>query len=372
VGAIATLAVVGAKAWGTVRKLFHGTSPLPSEPVADRTWHGSFGVEARDDVVVSADPERPSGWVEIHCHGGIEGVKLVLEAFESQGVSVVPWRRILQLAGSSRLRTDARIALAEALTLQTADILLCQLHGALENALRAIETAFAERALQSASDRLRLLARRTRLGRHLTRPWRVAIAGAPNVGKSSLMNALAGYQRSIVAPTAGTTRDVISTLLAFDGWPVSVADTAGIRLAQDALESAGVDRARLELEHADLCLWVLDGAAEPCWPETAADKTLFVINKLDLPAAWDFRQVAEAVGVSARSGQGIPELTVAIARALVPEAPKPGEAIPCCDSLCDAIEQAWELLQAGRRHEAQRIIHQLLAGDYQRETLQGA
>lgn len=372
VGAIATLALVGPKGWPAIRTLFQGRTPLPPEPTAGRTWHGWLGAEARDDVVISADPTRPRGWVEIHCHGGVEVVNLLLDYLGRQGIATVPWQRLLQLGESPPLRADACIALSGALTLRTADILLGQAHGALANALTEIVAAFAEGDDQSASSRLQALAHRAPLGRHLTRPWRMAIAGAPNVGKSSLMNALAGYQRSIVAPTAGTTRDVVSALLAFEGWPFTIADTAGIRATQDPLENAGVLRARRELDNADLCLWILDGGSAPSWPEVTPSKTIFVINKTDLPAAWNFSLANGALCISARTGQGIPELTGAVARALVPDPPKPGEAIPFCDSLCDAIEQAWKRCQASRHDEAQQIIHQLLAGGYQRETLQGA
>ena len=106
-----------------------------------------------------------------------------------------------------------------------------------------------------------MLARYAPLGRRLTAPWRVVVAGPPNVGKSSLVNALAGYQRSIVAPTPGTTRDVVTTRLAIDGWPVELADTAGVREATDALETQGVRLAREATAAADLCLWVLDASA---------------------------------------------------------------------------------------------------------------
>lgn len=371
VGAIATLAVVGPASWQAVRNLFHGRTPLPAEPAPGRTWHGWLGNEARDDVVISTDSSRPTGWVEVHCHGGIEVVKLLLDNLESQGIVAVPWQRLLQRRESSPLRVDATIALSHALTLQTADILLWQSQGALEVALQDIAMALAKGDAQSTSHLLQPLARRTQLGRHLTRPWRIAIAGAPNVGKSSLMNALAGYQRSIVAPTAGTTRDVVSAVLAFEGWPVTAADTAGIRVAHDPLESAGVERAQRELKNADLCLWVLDGAAKPAWPTSVTNKMIFAINKSDLPAAWDFTHAVGGLALSALTGQGIFELGIAIARALVPDPPNPGEAVPFCDSVCDAIDQAWQSFQAGRLDEARQIIHNLLAGEYERETLQG-
>ena len=74
-------------------------------------------------------------------------------------------------------------------------------------------------------------------------PWRVVVFGAPNVGKSSLINALAGYERAIVSPTPGTTRDVVTVTTAIDGWPVQLSDTAGFRETQDELESAGIELA---------------------------------------------------------------------------------------------------------------------------------
>src|SRR5439155_711085 len=112
---------------------------------------------------------------------------------------------------------------------------------------------------------LKELKSRTRLGRHLTNPWRVVVAGAPNVGKSSLVNALAGYARCVVSPTPGTTRDVVSTLIAVDGWPIELLDTAGLRLPGENLEQQGIALARAAVESADLCLWVIDASASPIW-----------------------------------------------------------------------------------------------------------
>ena len=109
----------------------------------------------------------------------------------------------------------------------------------------------------------------------------VAIAGPPNVGKSTLMNQLARREVAIVSPHAGTTRDIIEVQLDLDGYPVTVIDTAGIRETDDPVEQEGVRRARSRAAEADLVLWLVDaqhggGAAEgaaPVW---------IVRNKIDL------------------------------------------------------------------------------------------
>ena len=87
----------------------------------------------------------------------------------------------------------------------------------------------------------------------------VAIAGEPNVGKSTLMNQLARREVAIVSPHAGTTRDVIEVQLDLDGYPVTVIDTAGIRETDDPVEQEGVRRARARAEDADLVLWLVEG-----------------------------------------------------------------------------------------------------------------
>src|SRR5262249_19550483 len=146
---------------------------------------------------------------------------------------------------------------------------------------------------------LQSLVRACGLGRHLTAPWRIVVAGAPNVGKSSLINALAGYARCVVSATPGTTRDVVTTFLAIAGWPIEVADTAGLRTASENLEEEGIGLARRAMRTADLCLWVLDASASPVWPDSRMQTMRFVINKVDLEAAWDLDQASDGVQVSA-------------------------------------------------------------------------
>lgn len=142
----------------------------------------------------------------------------------------------------------------------------------------------------------------------------VAIAGPPNVGKSTLMNQLARREVAIVSPHAGTTRDVIEVQLDLDGYPVTVIDTAGIRETDDPVEQEGVRRARARAADADLVLWLADSpdakienaGAAPVW---------FVRNKIDLDAVTG--PMAEAGAhpvfqISASHGDGVPELISAL------------------------------------------------------------
>src|SRR5262249_16679891 len=146
-------------------------------------------------------------------------------------------------------------ALAQASTARTAAILLDQYQGALARAIHEILDCWQSGDPNSGGHRLKSLVRYTGLGRHLTLPWRVVVAGAPNVGKSSLINRLAGYQRCVVSPWPGTTRDLVTTLIAIDGWPIELTDTAGLRTEGEMLEAQGIALARQAACAADLCLW---------------------------------------------------------------------------------------------------------------------
>ena len=144
----------------------------------------------------------------------------------------------------------------------------------------------------------------------------VAIAGPPNVGKSTLMNQLTRREVAIVSPHAGTTRDIIEVQLDLDGYPVTVIDTAGIRDTEDPVEQEGVRRARARAGEADLVLWLADTAGAPVEYHGTAPLWL-VRNKIDLvrlaAAAIDAqgRPMAE-FRISARSGDGLPELIAAL------------------------------------------------------------
>jgi len=151
----------------------------------------------------------------------------------------------------------------------------------------------------------------------------VAITGPPNVGKSTLMNALARREVAIVSPHAGTTRDIIEVQLDLDGYPVTVIDTAGVREADDPVEQEGVRRAKARAADADLVLWLVDGHYEIDLPDCAAPVWV-VRNKIDLegegPIAGSSAALRVApgptggirIGISASRGDGIRELVAAL------------------------------------------------------------
>jgi tRNA modification GTPase len=373
--AIAVIAVCGPEAWTVVGELFHpftlshttdrarSVSEGFSVPLltlrAQRFCLGRFGEDATDEVVLCVKHVEPVPWLELHCHGGAEVVRMCLDALERRGVEICSWQRLLQLTEDGGLRTLALIALSEARTVRTAAILLDQINGALETVMRKTLTALEHDDRVDARRRLHEMSRYAAIGRHLTQPWRVVVAGAPNVGKSSLVNALAGYQRSVVATTPGTTRDMVSAEIAVDGWPVELVDTAGLRGDAEALEEQGIRLARDAVATADLCLWVLDGSKAPVWPEQSSPALRFVVNKVDLPSAWDFGQVV-AVHVSARTGDGVTELLQALAGWLVPEAPADGAAIPFTPSVCDQVAAAQRALDAGQVEETRQVLEKAL------------
>jgi tRNA modification GTPase len=362
--AIATLGLCGPRAWQVLRELFApaGTPgrQLPVEPRLGPFWYGRLGEDPRgtaaDEVVVAVRRTDPLPRIEINCHGGREVVRYLLELLEARGVHVCPWQELERHGEADPGRAAALAALVEAKTVRTAAVLLDQYHGALARAVDAVRAALAGGRVEEAGSRLRALLRFAPVGRHLTRPWAVTVAGAPNVGKSSLVNALAGYPRCVVAATPGTTRDVVTTLIAVDGWPVELADTAGLRTGAAGLERLGMERAERAARGADLCLWVLDGSAAPVWPAETFPRLRFVVNKIDLPAAPGFAAPAGAAAVSARTGAGLEDLCRKLADWLVPDPPLPGAPVPFTAALCERLEEAHACCSAGRAGRAAELL----------------
>ena len=121
-------------------------------------------------------------------------------------------------------------------------------------------------------------------------------------------------------------------------------------------------RARAAAASADLCLWVLDGSVPPVWPAFSLPAMHFVINKVDLPPAWDIREAREkgAIAVSAQTKAGFAELCQSLSRWLVTVPPAPGVALPFTPELCDRLEKVLERCSAGYYAEANSLLATVL------------
>ena len=280
-----------------------------------------------EEVVVHRESDSA---IELHCHGGQAAITRIEQILVNGGCRRISWQEWVYRQEADPFAAAARLALAAARTRRTAAILLDQYRGALRRAVEKIEASLQAGALDDARQGAEALLAHAQTGLHLARPWQVVIAGPPNVGKSSLVNAIAGYQRAIVHSTPGTTRDIVTLRTAIDGWPVEIFDTAGLREAGDEIERAGIDLARQRILAADLVVLVSD-ISQP-WSERdtalleACPGALLVHNKGDLPHARGPRP--RGVELSAIGAEGIDALCEEIAQRLVPHPPLAGAAVP--------------------------------------------
>lgn len=291
--------------------------------------------------------------VEINCHGGRTVLLKVLElaiasgarlaepgeftkrAFLNGRIDLAQAEAVIEVI---RAKTEASLAAAMALLRGGLSKEIASLEEDLLGALASIEASidFAEEGLEIASpeslrvclsgciDSLDALIDSYSRGRMARDGLAVVIAGRPNVGKSSLLNAILRHDRAIVSPFPGTTRDLIEESICIKGTPFKLQDTAGIRRARGPIEEQGVSRSREALERADLALLVVDGSIHL----NGADRRLFsgavsrraicVLNKIDLPAAFGEDALRKElpglriVKVSALLGMGIEKLKEAI------------------------------------------------------------
>lgn len=347
-GALATIAVQGPAAWQFTNACL--VTPI-KEPHAAmlKPWLREFRGAAgglEELVVVFPRPDE----ARIHCHGGTAACEAVLQAFEAQGA----------------VRIVSNCALANALTERTALLLLDQLQGALAKEIAAIDALLAQGQPTIAQQRLEHLLKRVPLGLHLTEPWQVVIAGRPNAGKSSLLNALLGFQRSITSEQPGTTRDVVTARTAIDGWPIELRDTAGLRTSHDTIEAAGVELAEHEIRTADLLLYLIPadetaGAVESQLSDLrqirAAELPLLVIRtKADLEVSSAF---AADLSVSVWQNQGLEPLCQRISERLIGTPPEPGAAVPLEREQIARMKEALQRLIANDPAAARKILLQL-------------
>ena len=340
-GGVAVVRVSGPDAFAVATRL--AGRPVDAS-LAGRFFHAVFkakGVPLDDGLVlVFAAPRSYTGEdvVEFQCHGGSIAPRRVLEACLAAGARLARRGEFTQRAFlNGRLdlsAAEAVIDLIDAKTDRAADDALARLGGTASAAFAALYAAALdlssrlEHALDFSEDELPpdfveglardVAALRARIAAHLAtaREGRllregalVVLAGPPNAGKSSLLNALLGERRAIVSSAAGTTRDFLEEGVEIGGWPVRLVDTAGLRATDDVVEAEGVNRAEALIARADLVL-ALD-----------CDRP----GALRLHAKCDLGP-GEGLPVSAVTGEGLPELRAAIAARLEQLAAKGGEA----------------------------------------------
>ncbi|SHI06681.1 tRNA modification GTPase [Sporobacter termitidis DSM 10068] len=333
---------------------------------------------------VSRGPHSYTGedTAELHCHGSpvvlAEGMRALFGAGVRQAAAGEFTKRAFLNGRMDLSQAEAVADLIEAETAPAAQNAAGQLQGAVGGRIDAVYNALVDLSahffavidypdediddfelnnyasvLSGAETTLRNLLETVERGRVMKDGVKTAIIGRPNVGKSSLLNALVGYERAIVTPVAGTTRDTIEEKLRVGGVLLRLTDTAGIRETSDEVERLGVERARGAASGAALVVAVFDGSA-PLGDDdrivmdiaAASEKKLAVVNKSDLGTAADIgeleRRLGTALIVSARTGDGVEAFARAAEKLLGGGGPVPAGEILTNQRQAEAIGQALE------------------------------
>ena len=341
------------------------------------------GEEKLDEAValVFAAPASFTGEdvVELSCHGGVFIMRRVLEAVLAAGAAPAGpgefTRRAFVNGKLGLTEAEAVMQVISAQGAQSARAARAGKEGALEKKIAGIRerlidaaahlAAWADypdddvpqvneeelfQALRDAKQALDRLLRQFDAGRAIREGVDTVIVGRPNVGKSTLMNLLAGCERSIVTQYAGTTRDVVEDTVILGDILLRLADTAGIRTTDDPVESIGVTIAKNRLQNAQLVLAVFDASV----PLEEEDKTLIaelegiptvaIVNKTDLEPRIDMayiqRVFSQVVSISARNGEGLEQLEQACAQVLETGALNPSEGMLYTERQRDDAKQA--------------------------------
>ena len=342
--------------------------------------------------------------VELHCHGGTLVLRTVLSLATDGGARLAqPGEFTLRAFLNGRIDLTQAEAVGDLVRTRSTlglQVAADQLRGRLHDAIEALrgevqqvaalvaagidfpeeDVVFAHRAdivarLQGVHGRLEALLARAGQGRIVREGLAVAIVGRPNVGKSSLLNALLRENRAIVTDVPGTTRDTLEEAVEIGGLLLHLVDTAGIRHTEDRVERAGIERARRAIARADLVLLVLDGA-EPLTPDDAVllaevppASTLVVVNKQDRlggrPSDWSGRLAGhEWLGLSALTGAGLAALEARIRHwALRDERPVLEDALITNLRQEHAARQALDATQGALAALEQGLGEELLAVD---------
>ena len=379
--AIGVIRVSGAEAVDIVDKIFSRDISASDQGL----YHGFIldGDEKVDEVMLSIfrGPKSFTGedTVEISCHGGAVVISAVCELLSKNGAVPAKNGEFTQRAflnGKLDLtQAEAIIDLIDAETREEASNAVKSLGGVMAGKIQNIRQPLVElsaklfafidypddeiedteyeeikNAINKAiSDSKRILDTYS-YGRYVRNGIKTVIAGTPNVGKSSLLNALSGYERSIVTDISGTTRDVVEETVVFGGMKLILTDTAGIRETDDVVESIGVRKSYEQLEQADLIICVFDGSREMSAEDAEiAEKIktlnavkIAAVNKTDLSDKFDYDLSAfeNVIHISAKNKTGIEALENLVKTAFAFNAPSDGSFMTNArqyDVLCRAV-----------------------------------
>ena len=381
-------------AWQTHR-FYHGTVVDPSGDSLDEAL-----------AVIMHAPHSYTGEdvLELHCHGSPVGLRRVLATVLAHGARLAqPGEFTRRAFLNGRLDLSQAEAVAELIQARTdsgARAAASQLFGRLSETLEQIRARlidlrarlevqidFSEEDvvvdqehladdLEDALVRVRQLLGSYTHGRLIRDGLRVVIAGKPNVGKSSLLNALLQAERAIVTATPGTTRDVVEDWADFNGVPVVLSDTAGLRETSDPIETIGVGRARAKIDDADVVVAVFDASRpidsqdEPVIEALAGRRSVIVLNKDDLPRASDHvvpdSLLGTRVRVSALLATGLDELRAAVVDCVSGERDQPTDTpTVTLERHRDALEKTRASLELALTSVRQRVPPELIAVDLQ-------
>jgi len=387
-GGIGIVALSGRGAAALLERFFVGTRRSASQLTPGSIAHGRIrdGDRTIDEVIVAylEGDLSPTGepYYEVNCHGGVVAVRSVLECFRRAGARVVgredgwpprpsgaPQEPVLS---ESAIRQKALDLLPRALTRLAVAMLLHQAGGALWGELCHVRAALSESDSQEAGRLLAALLATAPFGTALLKPQKVAISGPPNVGKSTLLNALLRKERVLVHRRPGTTRDVVSEVVSIGGVPLELMDSAGIREPGGDVESLAVSRARDLLLQCDVILIVYDvrrgveAALTEMPPLEPRKRVLFVGNKIDLlrglpPATPLPGELADCphLFISAKEGTNIAQLESAL---LAPFQPfiarcKKGEAIIFDETIRSAVQAISDALARFGPDQAVNVLN---------------